>query len=109
MLQELHGKLIATHNFELVAKFWDWHVLLRASGVKGRVGCYWDHDQDGVGYAAPDRNWEMADNIEKLDEQMRARGYPLSVIPFDLWHEDTRSDPSPEVRRLMKVLSDHNR
>src|SRR5690242_16121581 len=33
MLQELHSKLIAAQNFELVAKFWDWYVLIRASGA----------------------------------------------------------------------------
>src|SRR2546421_11866565 len=41
MLQELYSKLIAAQNFELVAKFWDWYVLLRASGAKGRLACYW--------------------------------------------------------------------
>ena len=50
MLQELHSKLIAARNFELVAKFWDWYILLRISGVNGRLSCYWDHDQDCLGY-----------------------------------------------------------
>jgi hypothetical protein len=106
MLQELHSKLIAARNFELVANFWDWHVLLRSSGAKGRLTCYWDHDPDGLGYAAPGRLWEVADNIDELAEQMQERGYPLSAIPLELWHEDTR--PDAEVRRLEKVLSQHH-
>jgi hypothetical protein len=107
MLQELHSKLIAAQNFELVAKFWDWYILLRSSGVNGRVSCYWDHDQDCVGYTAPERLWELADDIDKLEEQMQERGCPLTAIPLELWQEDTRSDPIPEVRRLAKVLSQH--
>jgi len=107
MLEELHSKLIAAQNFELVAKFWDWYVLLRASGVKGRLTCYWDPDQDGLGYQSPDRLWEVADNIDSLEEQMQARGYPLSAIPLELWREDTR--PDKELRRLEKVLSQHNK
>jgi hypothetical protein len=106
MLQELHSKLIAARNFELVAKFWDWYVLLRASGPKGRITCYWDHDRDCLGYAAPDRLWEVADNMDSLEEQMRERGYPLAYIPLELWQEDTR--PDIELRRLEKVLSQHN-
>src|SRR5574337_938694 len=103
MLQELHSKLIAARNFELVAKFWDWYILLRKSGAKGRVACYWDHHQDGLGFAAPDRLWEMADNLEKLEEQMQARDCPITAIPLDLWQEDTRTDPNPEQRRLARV------
>lgn len=106
MLQELHSKLIAARNFELVAKFWDWYILLRLSGVNGRPSCYWDLDQDGLGYNAPGRRWEMADNLDKLEEQMQERGCPLTVIPLELWHEDTRSDK--ELLRLAKVLSQHN-
>jgi hypothetical protein len=106
MLEELHSKLIATRNFELVANFWDWYVLLRTSGVNGKLTCYWDHDPDGLGYAAPERLWEVADNIERLEEQMQERGYPLTAIPLELWHEDTR--PDREEKRLAKVLSQHN-
>lgn len=106
MLQELHSKLIAARNFELVAEFWDWYVLLRTSGVKGKLTCYWDHDPDSLGYAAPERLWEVADTIDRLEEQMQARGYPLAAIPLELWHEDTR--PDREERRLAKVLSQHH-
>ena len=106
MLQELHSKLIAAQNFELVAKFWDWYVLLRASGAKGRLSCYWDHDPDCLGYQSPERLWEVADNIDSLAEQMQERGYPLIAIPLELWLEDTRSDK--ESRRLAKVLSQHH-
>jgi hypothetical protein len=106
MLEELHSKLIAARNFELVAKFWDWYILLRTSGVKGRLTCYWDHDQDCLGYSAPGRLWEVADNIDKLEEQMQARGCPLTAIPLELWQEDTRSDA--ELQRLAKVLSQHS-
>jgi hypothetical protein len=108
MRQELHSKLIAARNFELVAKFWDWNILLRTSGVKGRLSCYWDHDQDCLGYNSPERFWELADDIDKLEEQMQARGCPLTAIPLELWQEDTRSDPTPELRRLAKVLSQHS-
>lgn len=106
MLQELHSKLIAARNFELLAKFWDWYILLRSSGVKGRVTCYWDHDSDCLGYNAPGRLWEVADNLDKLEEQMRARGCPLSVIPLELWQEV--HTPGIERRRLEKVLSQHH-
>src|SRR5205085_9264567 len=106
MLQELHSKLLAARNFELVAKFWGWYILLRTSGVNGRLSCYWDHDQDCLGYAAPERLWEMADNIDKLEEQMQERGCPLTAIPLELWREDTRSDT--ELQRLAKVLSQHS-
>jgi hypothetical protein len=106
MLQELYSKLIAAQNFELVAKFWDWYVLLRASGAKGRLACYWDHDLDCLGYQSPERLWEVADNIDSLAEQMQGRGYPLTAIPLELWQEDTRSDK--ELRRLEKVLSQHH-
>jgi hypothetical protein len=106
MLQELHSKLITARNFELVAKFGDWYILLRKSGVKGRLTCYWDHDQDGLGYNAPGRLWEVADNIDRLEEQMQERGFPLTAIPLELWREDTRSDI--ELRRLAKVLSQHS-
>ena len=106
MLQELHSKLMAARNFELVAKFWDWYILLRSSGVNGRLTCYWDHDQDGLGYNAPERLWEVADNIDKLEEQMQERGCPLTAIPLELWREDTRSDT--ELQRLAKVLSQHS-
>ena len=106
MLEELHSKLIAARNFELVAKFWDWYILLRKSGAKGRITCYWDHDQDGLGYAAPGRLWEVADNIDRLEEQMQERGCSLIAIPLELWREDTRSDI--ELQRLAKVLSQHN-
>jgi hypothetical protein len=102
MLQELHSKLIAARNFELTAKFWDWYILLRASGAKGRVSCFWDHDQDCLGYNSPERLWEVASDLEQLDEQMRDRGYPLSAIPLGLWREDTRADV--ELQRLAKVL-----
>jgi hypothetical protein len=106
MLQALHSKLISARNFELVAQFWDWYILLRASGVKGRLTCYWDHDQDGLGYTAPGRRWEVADTIERLEEQMQERGCPLTAIPLELWREDTRSDN--ELQRLAKVLSQHS-
>ena len=106
MLQELDSKLIAARNFELVAKFWDWYILLRKSGVKGRITCYWDHDPDSLGYNAPGRLWEVADNIDKLEEQMQARGCPLTAIPLELWREDPR--PDVESRRLEKVLSQHH-
>ena len=106
MLQELHSKLIAARNFELVAKFWDWYILLRISGVNGRLSCYWDHDQDCLGYNSPERFWELADNIDKLEEQMQGRGCPLTAIPLELWREDTRSDT--ESQRLAKVLSQHS-
>ena len=106
MLEELQSKLIAARNFELVAKFEDWYVLLRKSGLKGRVTCYWDHDQDGLGYNAPERLWEVADDLDKLEEQMQARGFPLTAIPLELWQEDTRTDI--EQRRLARVLSQHN-
>jgi hypothetical protein len=108
MRQELHSKLIAARNFELVAKFWDWYILLRISGVNGRVSCYWDHDKDCLGYQAPERLWELADNIDSLEEQMQERGCPLTAIPLELWEEDIRTDPSPELRRLAKVLSQHS-
>jgi hypothetical protein len=39
---------------------------------------------------------------------MQERGCPLTAIPLELWHEDTRTDPVPELRRLAKVLSQHN-
>lgn len=107
MLQELHSKLIAARNFELVTEFWGWHILLRSSGARGKLTCYWDQEEDCVGYNAPDRLWEVGDNVDKLNEQMAARGYPLSVIPLELWHEDPR--PDAEVKRLEKVLSQHNR
>ena len=107
MLQELHSKLIAARNFELVANFWGWYILLRASGAKGRLTCYWDHDQDCLGYNAPERLWEVADNIDRLEEQMAERGCPLSAIPLELWREDTRSDT--QLRRLEKVLSQHSK
>lgn len=106
MLQELHSKLIAARNFELVANFWGWYILLRSSGAKGRVTCYWDHDEDGLGYNAPGRLWEVADNIDRLEEQMRERGCPLTAIPLELWQEVTR--PDAELQRLAKVLSQHN-
>ena len=106
MLQELQSKLIAARNFELVAKSGDWYILLRKSGVKGRITCYWDHDQDCLGYAAPGRLWEVADDIDRLEEQMQERGLPLAAIPLELWQEDTRADI--ELRRLAKVLSQHN-
>lgn len=106
MLQELHGKLITARNFELVAKFWDWYILLRTSGVNGRLTCYWDHDQDCLGYNSPERLWEVAANIEQLEEQMRERGYPLSAIPLEFWREETR--PDVEVQRLERALSQHN-
>ena len=106
MLQELHSKLIAARNYELVANFWGWYVLLRASGAKGRLTCYWDHDQDCLGFNAPGRLWEVASDINTLDEQMQERGCPLTAIPLELWREDTRSDI--EVKRLAKVLSQHN-
>ena len=106
MLQELHSKLIAARNFELIARFWDWYILLRASGVKGRLTCYWDHDQDCLGYNSPGRLWEVATDIDKLAEQMHARGYPLTAVPLELWQEDTR--PDVEERRLAKALSQHN-
>ena len=106
MLQELHSKLIAARNFELVAKFWDWYILLRLSGVNGRPSCYWDLDQDGLGYNAPGRLWEVADNIDRLEEQMRERGCPLTAIPLELWQAVTR--PDAELQRLAKVLSQHN-
>lgn len=106
MLQELHDRLIVSRNFELVARFWDWYVLLRKGGLKGKITCYWDHDPDGLGYAAPGRLWEVADNLDKLEEQMRERGCPLSAIPLELWQEDPR--PDIEVRRLEKVLSQHH-
>lgn len=106
MLEELHSKLLAARNFELVAQFWGWSILLRKSGVKGRVNCYWDQDPDGVGYTAPERLWEVADDLERLEEQMQERGCPLTAIPLKLWREDTKSDA--EVRRLAKVLSQHN-
>jgi hypothetical protein len=105
MLEELHSKLIAARNFELVANFWDWYVLLRSSGAKGRLTCYWDRDPDSLGYAAPGRLWEVADTIEILAAQMQERGYPISAIPLELWHEDTR--PNVEQQRLAKVLSQH--
>lgn len=103
MLQELHSRLIAARNFELVAKFWGWYILLRSSGAKGRITCYWDQHQDCLGYAAPDRLWETAANIDKLEEQMQERGYPLSAIPLEAWHEDTR--PDVELRRLAKATA----
>ena len=106
MLQELHNKLIAARNFELVANFWGWYILLRTTGVNGRVSCYWDHDLDCLGYNAPERLWELADNIESLEEQMEERGCPLTAIPLELWREDTRSDT--ELQRLAKVLSQHS-
>ena len=106
MLEELDSKLVAARNFELVAKFWDWYILLRKSGARGRVTSYWDHDPDCLGYNAPGRLWEVADNLEKLDEQMRERGYPFAAIPLDLWHEDPR--PDIEALRLAKVLSQHH-
>ncbi len=106
MLQELHDQLIAARNFELVSKFWGWYILLRKSGIKGKITCYWDHDPDCLGYAAPDRLWEIADDIDKLEEQMRERGCPLTAIPLELWQEDTR--PDVEVQRLAKVLSQHH-
>jgi hypothetical protein len=106
MLQELHSKLIAARNFELVAKLADWYVLLRAGGVKGRLTCYWDHDQDCLGYSTPGRLWEVAADIDKLAEQMQERGYPLTAIPLELWQEDMGSDT--EARRLEKVLSQHS-
>jgi hypothetical protein len=106
MLQELHSKLIAARNFELVANFWDWYVLLRSSGARGRLTCYWDHDRNGLGYNSPDRLWETAKDIESLEEEMRARGCPLSTIPLELWQEDTR--PDAEVQRLARVLREHN-
>ncbi|HZU69892.1 MAG TPA: hypothetical protein VFA09_21665 [Ktedonobacteraceae bacterium] len=107
MLQELQSKLIAARNFELVAQFGDWYFLLRKGGLKGRITCYWDQDQDCLGYAAPERLWEVAEDILKLEEQMQERGHPLSAIPLELWHEETR--PDAEVRRLEKVLSQHQR
>ncbi|GHO47370.1 hypothetical protein [Ktedonospora formicarum] len=103
MLQELSSKLRAAPNFELIATFWDWYVLLRSSGAKGRLTCYWDHDQACLGFNTPERLWEVADNIEKLAEQMQERGYPLTAIPLERWQEDTRSDT--EVQRLAKMLS----
>ena len=106
MLQELYNKLIAARNFELVAKFWDWYILLRISGVNGRPSCYWDHDPDGLGYNTPERRWELADNIDKLEEQMQGRGCPLTAIPLELWREDTRADK--ELQRLARVLSQHH-
>ncbi|HEX6482221.1 MAG TPA: hypothetical protein VF043_25535 [Ktedonobacteraceae bacterium] len=106
MLQELHSKLIAARNFELVAHFWGWYILLRSSGAKGRITCYWDHDPDGLGYNAPERLWEVAVDIDRLEEQMQERGCPLTAIPLELWREDTRSDA--ESQRLAKVLSQHN-
>ena len=106
MLQELHDKLIAARKFELVAQFWGWYILLRISGVNGRAACYWDHDLDCLGYNSPERFWELADNIEKLEEQMQERGYPIAAIPLAFWHEDTR--PDREERRLAKVLSQHS-
>ncbi|HLH61621.1 MAG TPA: hypothetical protein VKV20_08060 [Ktedonobacteraceae bacterium] len=107
MLQELQSKLIAARNFELVAKFGDWYFLLRKGGLKGRITCYWDQDQDCLAYAAPERLWEVAEDIDKLEEQMQERGHPLSAIPLELWHEDSR--PDAELRRLEKVLSQHHR
>lgn len=106
MLQELHSKLVAARNFELVANFWGWYVLLRSSGARGRLTCYWDHDQDCVGYNSPHRLWESAKDIEGLEEQMRERGCPLSAIPLELWQEDTR--PDVEELRLARVLRQHN-
>jgi len=106
MLEELRSKLNTARNFELVARFWDWYILLRTSGVNGRVSCYWDHDPDCVGYQSPDRLWEVADDIDKLEEQMQERGCPLTAIPLELWVEDTR--PDVELQRLAKVLSQHN-
>src|SRR5437588_11589908 len=91
---------------ELGDDFWEWYTLIRSSGVNGRVGCYWDHDQDCVGYTAPDRLWELADNIDRLEEQMQARGCPLTAIPLELWQEDTRADK--ELQRLARVLSQHH-
>jgi hypothetical protein len=88
-----------------MAHFWGWYILLRTPGAKGRLTCYWDQDPNGVGYNSPERLWEVADNMEQLDEQMRVRGYPLSVIPLELWHEDTR--PDAEIRRLERALSQH--
>jgi hypothetical protein len=105
MLQELNSKLMATRSRELVANFWGWYILLRSSGTQGRVSCYWDQDQDGLGYNAPDRLWEVAANIDELEEHMQGRGCPLSAIPLGLWREDLRSDV--ELKRLMKVLSQH--
>ena len=74
MLEELNSKLIAARNFELVAKFWDWYILLRKSGAKGRITCYWDHDPDGLGYTAPERLWEVADDIDKLEDLVDSKG-----------------------------------
>jgi len=107
VLEELNSKLLAARNFELVAKFSDWYILLRKGGAKGRLTCYWDRDQDCLGYTAPERLWEVADDIERLEEQMQERGISLTAIPLELWHEDTR--PDAEQRRLAKVLSQHNR
>ena len=106
MLQELNSKLIAARNFELVAKAGDWYILLRTSGVNGRLSCYWDHDQDCLGYNAPERLWEVADDIDRLEEQMQERGLSLAAIPLELWQEDTRANV--ELRRLEKVLSQHS-
>ena len=107
MLQALHSKLITARNFELVAQFWGWYILLRTTGANGRLTCYWDHEQDGLGYQAPERLWEVADNIESLEEQMQERGCPLTAIPLEFWQEDTR--PDKEERRLAKVLSQHSK
>jgi hypothetical protein len=105
-LRTLHSKLIVAQNFELVAQFWGWYVLLRASGARGRLSCYWDHDQDCLGYYAPHRLWEVAADIKSLEKQMQKRGCPLAAIPLELWREDTR--PDAEVKRLAKVLSQHS-
>lgn len=107
MLQDLHRKLVTAQNFELVTQFWGWHILLRASGARGRLSCYWDHDQDCLGYYTPVCRWEVAADIESLEKQMQERGFPLSVIPLELWQEETR--PDAEIKRLEKVLSLHNK
>lgn len=106
MLEQLHTKLLAARTFELVAQFWGWYILLRTTGVTGRLTCYWDHEQDGLGYQAPERLWEVAETMEQLEDQMQERGCPLTAIPLELWHEDTR--PDKELRRLEKVLRQHS-
>jgi hypothetical protein len=107
MLEELHQKLLAANNFELVAHYEDWYILLRASGTRGRLTCYWSHEEDAVGYNYPTRLWDSAPDINALEEVMKSRGLPLSKIPLHLWHEDPR--PDAEEQRLKKMLSEHQK
>ena len=80
MLQELHSKLIAARNFELVAKFWDWYILLRSSGVKGRLTCYWDQDQDGwdIMHQGAFGRWQTI----SIDLRNRCKSADVHSLPY---------------------------